>query len=175
MMHNKPSLVLPPLNHPDIPDLCLAYVQPDDWPLLVELENASHVTPWRPEHFRQSLASHHHVIGLWQRVGGSFSSVLLGHAVVTTVAGESEILLFVIAKAWQGKGLGRTFLHALLEALTGVVDQVFLEVRASNIPAIALYDSLGFNQIGERKGYYETPWGREDAIVLALDVSWQAL
>jgi ribosomal-protein-alanine N-acetyltransferase len=45
---------------------------------------------------------------------------------------------------------------------------VFLEVRPSNAPALALYEAFGFNRIGQRRGYYPAHVGREDALVLAL-------
>jgi len=52
------------------------------------------------------------------------------------------------------------------------MDAVFLEVRPSNPYAIALYQSVGFVQVGLRKGYYQAPDnGREDALVLKLDLT----
>ena len=48
---------------------------------------------------------------------------------------------------------------------------VFLEVRPSNLVALALYRSLGFHEIGVRKDYYPAPLGHEDAQVMALDLS----
>ena len=50
------------------------------------------------------------------------------------------------------------------------VDEAFLEVRPSNLAAIRLYQRLGFEQIGIRRGYYQAPDGREDAIVLKLEL-----
>jgi len=50
------------------------------------------------------------------------------------------------------------------------MEAVFLEVRPSNPGAIALYLSEGFVQVGLRKGYYQAPGGREDALVLKLDL-----
>ena len=49
-------------------------------------------------------------------------------------------------------------------------ERVFLEVRPSNTAAIALYDSAGFNEIGKRPNYYPGPRGREDAIVMAMEL-----
>jgi ribosomal-protein-alanine N-acetyltransferase len=47
---------------------------------------------------------------------------------------------------------------------------IFLEVRVSNMPAIHLYDKLGFNEIGLRRDYYPDSNGREDALVLAYEI-----
>ncbi|MBZ2178723.1 MAG: GNAT family N-acetyltransferase [Acidobacteria bacterium] len=73
-------------------------------------------------------------------------------------AGESELLQVEVAAGYRRRGLARALLHA---ALTGTV---FLEVRASNAPAIALYTDLGFVVTGRRRGYYHAP--REDALVM---------
>ena len=50
-----------------------------------------------------------------------------------------------------------------------VSERVFLEVRTSNVTAYNLYESLGFNEIGVRPGYYPAYIGREDALVLAKE------
>ena len=66
-------------------------------------------------------------------------------------------------------GFGRRLLEHLMErAAAGGVNEAFLEVRPSNLAAIRLYQRLGFEQIGIRRGYYQAPDGREDAIVLKL-------
>ena len=52
------------------------------------------------------------------------------------------------------------------ELLTLGAEQLFLEVRVSNVPAQGLYRKLGFVEISRRKGYYPTNGGREDAIVM---------
>ena len=71
----------------------------------------------------------------------------------------------------QGAGLGRELLsHLLAQAAAGKVRSVFLEVRASNAAAIALYDTTGFNEIGRRRNYYPIDVGREDAIVMAKEL-----
>jgi ribosomal-protein-alanine N-acetyltransferase len=58
--------------------------------------------------------------------------------------------------------------HLMERAAAGGVNEAFLEVRPSNLAAIRLYQRLGFEQIGIRRGYYQAPDGREDAIVLKL-------
>jgi ribosomal protein S18 acetylase RimI-like enzyme len=50
------------------------------------------------------------------------------------------------------------------------MEAVFLEVRPSNLHAIALYQSVGFVTVGLRKGYYQAEGGREDALVLKLEL-----
>ena len=72
----------------------------------------------------------------------------------------------------QGQGLGRRLLqHLIAEAGRKEADTMFLEVRASNRAASSLYDSAGFNEVGQRRGYYPAEGGaREDALVLALSL-----
>jgi len=77
-----------------------------------------------------------------------------------------------IAMLPQGRGLGRALLEHLIDELEkrGVAT-LWLEVRASNAAAIALYESLGFNEATIRRNYYPTTDGREDAIIMALPIS----
>jgi ribosomal-protein-alanine N-acetyltransferase len=97
---------------------------------------------------------------------------VVGYAVQSTVAGESELLNIVIDPAAQGQGLGRTLLQWLIEqARQQHSEMLFLEVRLSNPVAQRLYESLGFNEIGLRRRYYRVPGGgREDALLYALQL-----
>ena len=71
----------------------------------------------------------------------------------------------------RGRGVGRQMLKLLLErARQAGMGDVFLEVRPSNLHAIALYQSLGFIEVGRRKAYYQAVDGREDALVLKLSL-----
>ena len=70
----------------------------------------------------------------------------------------------------QRLGAGRKMLEHMIKRVRSKAETVFLEVRPSNIKAIRLYNSLGFNEIGIRKGYYPAKNGREDAVMLALEL-----
>ncbi len=67
---------------------------------------------------------------------------------------------------------GRALLEHVIDEVEklGVVT-LWLEVRASNVAAIALYESVGFNEATIRRNYYPTADGREDAIIMALPIS----
>jgi ribosomal-protein-alanine N-acetyltransferase len=98
--------------------------------------------------------------------------VLLGFAVLMTGVNEAELLNIAVLSGQQGKGWGRAMLEAMLEvAAIRQLSRVFLEVRASNAPAIALYRRTGFSQIGLRRDYYRNEKGSEDALVMACDLS----
>jgi len=97
---------------------------------------------------------------------------VIGHAVISSAAGEAHLLNVCIARDMQGRGFGREFvLHVIDRSVVLGAQMLFLEVRPSNRVAVALYDSLGFAQIGTRKDYYPGDMGREDALVLALRTS----
>jgi ribosomal-protein-alanine N-acetyltransferase len=82
--------------------------------------------------------------------------------------GECHLLNLCVRPQDQSRGVGREVLRALLsKAEAFPVDTMFLEVRPSNRPAIRLYLSEGFNEVGIRKRYYPAAFGREDAIVMA--------
>jgi len=94
------------------------------------------------------------------------------YGVMSVGAGESHILNLCVTPTRQGSGLGKRLLHKLLAvAREHKVAMVFLEVRPSNRGAQDLYLAAGFNEIGTRKSYYPAKHGREDALILALDLS----
>jgi ribosomal-protein-alanine N-acetyltransferase len=79
---------------------------------------------------------------------------------------ECHVLNLVVARAYQRQGLGRRLMeHALLYAEQKGAGIVYLEVRRSNSRAISLYRKLHFHLIGERKDYYPTVNGAEDALL----------
>jgi ribosomal-protein-alanine N-acetyltransferase len=72
-----------------------------------------------------------------------------------------------IRDEYRGRGFARKLLSYLLErAHAGGMREAFLEVRPSNTAAARLYHSMGFEQVGMRRGYYQATVGREDAAVL---------
>ncbi len=95
---------------------------------------------------------------------------LAGHAVMSLAVGEAHILNLCTHPHYQRQGLGGALLDQMIDhALGEAANCMFLEVRRSNQPALALYACRGFQQAGLRKGYYPADQGREDAIVLRLD------
>ncbi|PKM13589.1 MAG: ribosomal-protein-alanine N-acetyltransferase [Gammaproteobacteria bacterium HGW-Gammaproteobacteria-3] len=97
---------------------------------------------------------------------------ILGYSIVSIAVGEAHILNISVHPAEQGQGIGRKLLEHLIEIARGKkAETIFLEVRPSNISAIALYEKMGFNEIGVRKAYYPAANNaREDALMLALQI-----
>ncbi|MBH1528422.1 ribosomal protein S18-alanine N-acetyltransferase [Stenotrophomonas maltophilia] len=97
--------------------------------------------------------------------------LLIGYGVLSIAADEAHVLNICIDPLAQSRGLGRQLLRALVQlAADRGAQRVFLEVRPSNAPALALYHSEGFNEIGRRPRYYPAAQGREDAVVMAIEL-----
>jgi ribosomal-protein-alanine N-acetyltransferase len=89
---------------------------------------------------------------------------------LSLAVGEAHILNISVDPDEQGHGIGRKMMENAIDYARGRAETVFLEVRPSNTAAITLYERLGFNEIGIRRGYYPAENGREDAIMLALQL-----
>lgn len=103
--------------------------------------------------------------------------VLIRAAVFAPVAsdgggGEGEVLTIATHPHARRQGVARALMTTALDKLRAMgVARVFLEVAVDNAPARGVYQSLGFEAVGERKGYYARPGGvRVDALVLAFDL-----
>ena len=95
---------------------------------------------------------------------------VVGYCLMSLAVGEAHILNVSVDPNEQGQGIGRKMMESLIAYARGRAETMFLEVRPSNPAAIALYENLGFNEIGVRKAYYPAKDGREDAIMLALHI-----
>lgn len=147
------------------PRLDFAPMREADVDEVAAAEQRSYAFPWTRGNFVDSLRAGH---GMWVcRDGGA----LIGHAVVMIAVDEAHLLNVTIVPERQRQGLGGELLrHAMAVACGHGATRMVLEVRPSNTPALALYESSGFAQIGRRKSYYPGHAGREDAIVMARDL-----
>jgi len=137
-----------------------------DLPAVGALERDSYRFPWSEGIFRDCLR-----VGYLCRIA-EVEGEIVAYGVVAMGAGEAHILNLCVAQRLRSRGVGRQMLMLLLErARQAGMTEAFLEVRPSNTLAIALYQSVGFNQVGLRKGYYQCDGGREDALVLKLDLA----
>ncbi len=90
-----------------------------------------------------------------------------GYAMLSTVLDEGELDRIAVDFPFRRMGVGELLLDAVIaDCKSAGVVLLTLEVRASNLAAIALYKKAGFCEAGRRKNYYEKP--REDAIIMAL-------
>lgn len=98
------------------------------------------------------------------------NDTVIGFVAVLEVAGQAELQNISIHPDFHGLGYGELLLRDAIETLSSDTKQLYLEVRVSNFSAIRLYKKLGFKDVGNRKGYYVTEFGREDAILMSLGV-----
>ncbi len=139
---------------------------PFDVPGVGAVERSSYPYPWSEGIFRDCLR-----VGYLCRVAESAGEIV-GYGIVAMGAGEAHVLNICVAEHGRGRGIGRRMLQLLLErSVQAGMQDVFLEVRPSNPHAIALYQSLGFIEVGRRRAYYQAEVGREDALVLKLTLS----
>ncbi len=137
--------------------------------IIYEQMNASHVSqiaalekqcfsdPWSERSVASELDN---PLSLWlvAREGDR----VVGYIGSQSVLGEADMMNLAVSPEVRREGIARTLVTKLIQALSEKnVHALTLEVRASNAPAIALYDLLGFRQVGNRRGYYEKP--KEDA------------
>jgi len=132
----------------------------------VSIERAAYQFPWSEGIFRDCLR-----VGYVCRVvdvGGDMA----GYGIMSVGAGEAHILNVCIRDEYRGRGLARKVLVYLLDrARASSMYEAFLEVRPSNKAAARLYQSMGFEQVGVRRGYYQATVGREDAAGAAASVA----
>lgn len=99
---------------------------------------------------------------------------IVAYSVMSVAVGESHLLTIVVPEDEQGKGYGKKMLNEMIQqAVNDNASTMYLEVRTSNKAAIHLYHQRGFNELGVRNNYYPAEQGREDALILALDLSFE--
>jgi [ribosomal protein S18]-alanine N-acetyltransferase len=141
-------------------------LQLSDLPNIMPIEQRCYEFPWTENIFRDCFRSGYYGLAL-----SDSKQELLGYGMLSVAAGEAHVLNIAIDTPWRGRGWGKRLLRRLLDQARWYrAERVFLEVRKSNHGAIALYHQIGFNEIGERIGYYPARKGREDAVIMALDL-----
>ena len=138
-------------------------MQMGDINAIMAIEPEIYAYPWTRGNFSDSLNAGYSC-WIYEQ-----DNIIIGYAVAMLVLDEAHLLNISIAKAYQGQGLGRSLLHHLMQIARrhGAV-HLFLEVRPSNQTAIHLYESMGFNEMAVRRGYYPAADGREDAILMGM-------
>ena len=137
----------------------------DDLDCVVEIERAAYPFPWTRGIFADCIRAGYDCTAL--QAGPS----LIAYTIQSHVTAESHLLNLCVAAPWQRKGYGKLMLnHAIRQARLQQCSRVFLEVRPSNSSGIRLYEQKGFFIVGKRPGYYRAADGREDAIIMRLDI-----
>ena len=163
-----------------VAELSFMPMQADDLDAVLEIESISHLHPWTRGNFSDSLDAGHWAYCIRPQVDravpGSYldPSIIWAYCILYPAVDELHLLNITVTPKLRKLGLGAR----LMAAIEGVASQqkiprIILEVRPSNLNALNLYQKLGYQQIGVRKGYYpadKSTGTREDALVLAKSI-----
>jgi ribosomal-protein-alanine acetyltransferase len=131
-----------------------------DVEMVSELEREIFSMPWSAKDFLEMVEAdyaHYYVAEIDGRIAGCCG--------IRNVAGEGEITNVMVAAGDRRKGIGRKMMEYMLERADRMgIGDCTLEVRVSNLPAIRLYESLGFKGEGVRPDFYDKPG--EDALIM---------
>lgn len=132
---------------------------------ILEIERLSFSTPWSEASFYNETYNPNSL-----SYTAELESNVVGYICVRHIADEAHILNLAVRPDMRRQGIARALVLKALEELSETqCKTVYLEVRASNYQARALYESFGFKVVGIRKSYYEFP--KEDAVVMAFSLS----
>ena len=124
------------------------------------LEKICFSDPWSENSVSSELKNK---LALW--LVAEENGTVAGYIGSQTCGEESDVMNVAVHPDFRRRGIAEALVNALVEELKAIGSHCLtLEVRASNVPAIALYEKMGFSEIGRRKNYYRNP--REDALIL---------
>jgi len=143
----------------------------DDIINVVTIEQQANQFPWSKKNFEDCLKAYNDA---WVFVNDL--NEIVGYTIVQRVVDETHLLNICVRPNEQGLGLGRKILNHVIEFATSISSVlIVLEVRSSNQRAQQLYLHAGFNEMSVRKNYYPAKEGREDAILMGLDLNLMSL
>lgn len=135
-------------------------MRPEHVAQVAELEKLCFSAPWSENAVRGELTN---PLSLW--IVAVDGDTVAGYIGSQSVMGEADMMNVAVSPAYRRQGIAEKLVVTLAEKLTAQnVSSLTLEVRASNEPAIALYEKLAFVQVGRRPNYYTKP--KEDALIL---------
>jgi len=163
-----------------VAELSFLPMQTADLDAVLEIESVSHIHPWTRGNFTDSLAAGHWAYCIrpqvYEAIKGSYldPAILWAYCILFPAVDELHLLNITVSPKLRKLGLG----SRMMAAIEGVAAQqnfprIILEVRPSNLAALALYENLGYAEIGLRKNYYPADsqtGSREDAIVMAKSI-----
>ena len=129
-------------------------------PQVVALEKECFIDPWSQRSVASELDNPLALWLVWEEDGK-----VLGYVGSQTVLDETDMMNVAVSAQARRRGIAQALVEALVIRLKQRGSHCLtLEVRASNAPAIALYEKLGFRQVGRRPNYYSHP--KEDGLIL---------
>ncbi|MGE5343953.1 MAG: ribosomal protein S18-alanine N-acetyltransferase [Candidatus Omnitrophota bacterium] len=157
-----------PLKTPD-PAPVIRRVKPRDIDAISQIETELFTDAWKPQHFIDELDHNIAFFYAAEIPGNQPPPAIAGYILFWMIEDTLELHKIAVSSNYQKKGIGKQLFGFMLEkAREKKIKELFLEVRKSNIGAIKLYESFGFNAIAIRKDYYTEPC--EDAIIYQLEM-----
>ncbi len=145
-------------------DVSIRPMEYGDVDAVVAIDQASYPTPWSEQAYRTELRNRSAVY----LVAEGWDGRVLGYAGMWVVVDEMHVTTVAVASAHRRLGIARRLLVALCrEGLECGATRMTLEVRSRNAAAIALYEQLGFERQGRRRGYYQDTG--DDAVIMWQD------
>ena len=130
---------------------------------VAELEKLCFSAPWSENSIAHELTTDY---SFW--LVAEDDGVVAGYIGSQIAFPEADVMNVAVRPEYRRRGIGEILVEALTTHLRNIdCESLTLEVRASNAPAIALYEKLGFQQVGRRPNYYRDP--KEDALILRKD------
>lgn len=127
---------------------------------VAQLEAVCFSAPWSEGSVRSELTN---PLSLW--LVALEENRVVGYVGSQSVLGESDMMNLAVMPEYRGQGIATELVCRLISQLSAKGNYCLtLEVRISNMPAIMLYEKLGFTQVGKRPNYYSDP--KEDALIL---------
>ena len=127
---------------------------------VAELEKICFSDPWSENSVASELKNK---LALW--LVAEEEGRVAGYIGSQTCGDESDVMNVAVHPDFRRRGIAEALVNGLVEELKAIESHCLtLEVRASNVPAISLYEKLGFAEVGRRKNYYRNP--REDALIM---------
>lgn len=143
----------------DLPLCTIRRMQEEDLPQVMRIEHENFSLPWSQKSFRDMLPRPEAVFLVAE------AGTVVGYAGAVMAGDEGDVTNIAVLGTQKQKGIGAALLNALIhETIAAGVRDLFLEVREHNIPALRLYHTAGFREVGRRKNYYDRP--REDALIM---------
>lgn len=153
-------------------ELVVMAAEPGDLSRLADIHAQSFARPWNKADIAKLLAGKG-VKALVARAEGRGSRGASAFVIVRCVADEAEIITIATDSQQRRNGAGRALMRAAIRDLQRErIARLFLEVDEKSTGALGLYRSLGFRQVGQRKGYYGASGGEpaSSALVMELDL-----
>ena len=153
--HSRHAPAVPP------PGIAIVPMHPDHLDSLADLESLAFSTPWSYDALVEELQNPLAVFLVAEDVDAESAVGYLG---MHHILDEGFIANLAVHPAYRRQGIARSLLREAQEyAEAHDLARLTLEVRASNVPAIALYEGMGFTRDGIRPGFYDSP--KEDAAI----------